>query len=400
QLVSIFASGFTGETAKLTSFFVKVTFSYTLLSSVASIIDSYLQYKGVFLSQIIAGYAQNIMVIIAIIISAYSSYYYLAFGMLLGTGCRLIYVILVAKKKNLKYSLTFKVNGAVKNIAMLAVPVFIGSSMQQVSTFVDKTLASGLVEGSVSALNYAMLLVTMITGLTTGIFTTIVYPKLTKANSLEDYERLNSIVSKGMTLVLMVAIPFSLGAILYRSQVVQVVYERGAFDSSATALTSSAFAFYAVGLVFMAVNDLLTRTYYSMHDMKLPMIFAGISVTIDIVLNLILVRSMAHNGLALATSIGFMSNTVLLLSGLRIKYPKIRVVESYKELIRIVTAAVTAVGISWLFYYFVILPLSYIIAARVLQLGMTVALAAAVYFVLLKLFKIEEINLIKQLIKR
>ena len=400
QLVSFFASGFDGETAKLTSFFVKITFSYTLLSSVASILESYLQYKGIFLSQIIAGYAQNIMVVVITIVSAYSSYYYLAYGMLIGTGCRLLYIILTAKKTQLKYSLSLRMKGTAKTIAMLAIPVFIGSSIQQVSTFVDKTLASGLAEGSVSALNYAMLVVQLITGLTTSIFTTIVYPSLAKANSLEDYDRLNSIVSTGTTLILMVSIPFSLGAILYRTQVVQIVFERGAFDANATALTASAFAFYAIGLVSMALNDLLTKVYYSMHDMKLPMIFGGISVITDIVLNLILVRFMAHNGLALSTSIGFITNTILLAAGLRIKYPKIKVIDSNKKVMKVAVSAVLAVGFSYLFYCYIVLPLSNIVAARMVQLGLVVIFALAVYYVLLSLFKIEEVKIIRQLVKR
>jgi putative peptidoglycan lipid II flippase len=397
QLVSIFAGGFSGETAKLTSYFVKVTFAYTLFSSTAGVIDAYLQYKGVFMSQIIAGFAQNIMVIAVIIISAYSSFYYLAFGMLLGVAFRLLIVSIISRKKEFKYSITFTFNNAARNIAILAVPVFIGSSMQQVSTFVDKTLASGLPEGSVSALNYAMLLILLITNLTTGIFTTIVYPKLAQANSLEDYIKLNDIVSKGMTLILMISIPCTLGAILYSKQIVQIVYERGAFDAGATALTSSAFIFYAIGLTFMAVNDLLTKVYYSMHNMKLPMIFAGISVIIDIVLNLILVRYMAHNGLALATSIGFISNTIFLLIGLRYKYPQIKALESKTKITKIIIASILAVAVSWAFYNFMLMEL---IKILVVKLMLTVGIAAILYLIIIYFFKIDEIKLLKQIIRK
>lgn len=400
QLVSLLASGFVGETAKLTSYFVKITFTYTLFSSIAGILDSYLQYKGVFLSQIISGYAQNIIIITVIIISAFSSYYYLAFGMLLGVACRFTIVALISRRKKFKYSLTITLDGAVKKIALLAVPVFIGSSIQQVSTFVDKTLASGLPEGSVSALNYAMLLVVLVTSLTTGIFSTIVYPKLTQANSIEDYGRLNSIVGTGMTLVLMIAIPCSLGAITFSHQVVQIVYERGAFEAHATSLTSSAFVFYALGIVFIAVSDLLTKVYYSMHNMKLPMIFAGISVIIDIILNLILVRFMEHNGLALATSIGFMTNTILLSYGIKKYYNEIKVIESNVKIVKIIVASVFSVALAWLFYEYIKSTLINIIFAEVIQLMLTVGLAAVLYVIMLLLFKINEIKILRQIIRR
>lgn len=399
QLVAIFASGFTGETARLTSYFVKITFTYTLFTSTAGIIDSYLQYRGIFLYQIIAGYAQNIMIIIFIIISAFTSFYLLAFGMLIGVICRLLLVSVVAKKQKYKHSLIFNMEGSVKKIALLAMPVFIGSSMQQISTFVDKTLASGLPEGSVSALNYAMLLIVLITSLTTGIFATIVYPKLSQANSLEDYDRLSGIFSTGFSMILIIAIPFALGAIIYGSQVVQIVYERGAFDPIATTMTTIAFKYYAVGLIFMALNDLLIRTYYSMHDMKLPMIFAGVGVIVDIILNLILVRYMAHGGLALASSIGFMVNTILLVIGMRIKYHQIRIIKSFRYILKIIISAMIAVGVSWLFYHYIIMSLREIIVARILQLVATVIVAAIVYFIMLFFFKIEEIKIAKQLLK-
>lgn len=400
QIVTLFASGFVGETKALTSFFVKVTFTYTLFSSISGIIDAYLQYKGVFLSQIIALYAQNIMIITVIIISAFSTYYYLAFGMLLGTFCRMTFVLFIAKKKKFKYILTLKIEGELKKIATLAIPVFIGSSIQQVSTFVDKTLASGLTEGSVSALNYAMILVVLITGMTTGIFVTVVYPKITKANSLEDYNRLNDIVSRGMTLILMVTIPCTLGAMLYSEQVVQIVYERGAFDLTATSLTAAAFFYYAIGLSFMSINDLLIRTYYSMHDMKLPMIFSAISVIIGIVLNLILIKYMAHRGLALATSIGFMINSIMLLLGLRWKYPQIHVFLPLKKLIKLLFAGVVAVGGSYVFYLWVVLPLSHAIYMRSVQLLLTIIVAGLTYLVILLLIKVDEVKMIKQIVRR
>ena len=173
-------------------------------------------------------------------------------------------------------------------------------------------------------MSYGMLLVSTITGLTTSVLTTIIYPRLSQANSLENHEGFNSMIESGLSLILVIAIPFSLGSMLFSSQIVQIVYERGAFDPAATALTESAFFYYAIGLTFLATNDLLVKIYYSLHDMKTPMIFAGISVIIDIALNFILIRYMAHNGLALSTSIGFIANSVMLLIGLKRKYPDIK----------------------------------------------------------------------------
>lgn len=399
-IIGIFASGFSGETAKLASFFVKVLFSYIIFSSTAGILEAYLQYKGIFLPQILSGYFISLVTIVAIVISAHTSCYYLAFGMLGGYALKLVAILVISKRAGFRHSFTVTPDKVVREIMTLAFPTFIGTYMGTINQFIDKTLASRLVEGSIAALNYAGLLNGMIMGVTITVLSTIIYPKLTQANTQEKYERFNDIADTGLYLIIMIALPCSLGAMVYSSQVVQIVYERGVFDSAATAMTSSAFLFYSIGLVFTSVNDLLTRVYYSMHDMKNPMIFAGIGVIINVVLNLILVHPMKHNGLALATSIAAILCTVLLERGLHRKYKNIRLLKSKSKLLKIIIASIISVGSSYLVYSFVIIPLNDVIVPRILQLLLAVAVAVLAYLALLAAFKVEEIKLLGSLVKK
>lgn len=69
----------------------------------------------------------------------------------------------------------------------------------------------------------------------------------------------------------------------------------------------------------MRLQLLLTRVYYSLQDTKTPMVNGAISVLFNIVLNIILVKFMAHAELALATSIATTITTLLLLFGLKKK---------------------------------------------------------------------------------
>ena len=147
QIVGVFASGFTGETALLTSIFLKISFMYVIFFSITAIFESYLQYKGIFIPQIAAGFSQNIVIIAVITISAFTSYYFLAIGYLLGNFVRFMIMLIIAKKKGYKYNFRLTYDNTINKILILAVPVFIGSAMNQISTFVDKTLASGLPEG-------------------------------------------------------------------------------------------------------------------------------------------------------------------------------------------------------------------------------------------------------------
>lgn len=397
-LVLIFAPGFVGETAELTSFFLKVTFSYVIFSGITGILDNFLQYKSAFIPQIIVGYAQNIILITVIIISAYTTYYFLAFGMLIAYIVRFIITALLAKSRGFRFTLSGKdLKGTIKKIAVLGIPVFIGSSMQQINIFVDKSLASGLPEGSMAALNYAGILNGLIMSLSITILTTIIYPRLTRASAQEQLLHFSQIMQKGLVLVIMIALPFSLGAIVYSGDLVQIVFERGAFDDNATVLTAGAYLFYSVGLVFMAVNDLMFRGYYALHDMKTPMIYAGVGVVVNITLNLILIGSMAHEGLALATSMAAMVNSILLITGFKRKGKDLNFLESPKKYGKIIFAAFASVGISKVLHILLVMN---IWMPRMLYLGIAVFVAVGLYWVLLKALKIEEIDLIKGVFKR
>lgn len=394
QIITIFASGFGGETAKLSSYFVRITFLYIIFSSMTGILEAYLQYKNNFLPPIITGYLLSGCTIIAIIVSAYTSHYYLAFGLLAGYIIRFILIFKIVGKYKYHYTFSIKFDENVMRIFTMAVPVFIGSSLLQINVFIDKTLASRLIEGSVSALNYANLLNTMIMGITISILTTIIYPKLTQAYSLKDYDRFNEIVGTGFNIIFLIAFPCSLGAMLFSNQIVQVVYERGAFNLNATSMTGSAFFYFSAGLLFFSLNDLLARAFYAMHDMKTPMSFAGITVIINIILNLVLVRFMAHNGLALSTSISGMCNTFLLYNGIKRKYPQIKIFKSINNLFKILISSIVAIAVSFVCYFIII----NIINIRVIQLFIVIIIACTLYYFLLHLFKIEEIKFIKQLI--
>lgn len=198
-------------------------------------------------------------------------------------------------------------------------------------------------------------------------------------------------------MVVLVALPFSLGAMVYSSEMVQVVYERGAFDVSATSLTTLAYFYYSIGLVFMSINDLMLRGYYALHDMKTPMIFAGISVGVNIVLNLLLVGPMAHGGLALATSIAAMVNSVLLVTGFRQKGLEVPLVADKGKYVKIIGASFVSVGLSKGLFELLIAS---IWMPRMMYLGVSVLVAVGIYWALLKLFRVEEINLIKRLFQR
>ncbi|MCI5897979.1 MAG: murein biosynthesis integral membrane protein MurJ [Anaerovoracaceae bacterium] len=393
-IVSLCAPGYSGFVKDLTVFYVKVTFTYILFISLSALMEAFLQYKKVFLPQIIIGYLQSAGVIIFIILAAKYSYYLLAFGLLAGYGMKAMATAVLAKHKGFPFKPAAHPGNSAKEIMVLALPVFIGSCANQINLFVDKNLASGLSEGCVTALSYGNTIVNTIIGLTTAIVVTMIYPRLTQANSLLEYDHFSDMVSKGLNVTLLIALPCSLGALLYSEPIIRIIYERGAFNEAATSLTAPAFFYYSLGLVFIALTNYLTRAYYAMHDMKTPVVYAILGVIVNIGCNLLFIGWLGHRGLALATSIAALVNTLLLWGNFHRKYPQISLVRSKMKIVWIVISAAVAVGISWPVYCLTSgLPL-------ILNLGAAVAAAGAAYLIVLKLFKIDEVELVIGIVRR
>lgn len=396
EIVSFFASGFHGERATLTVYFVKITFAYVIFTSVAGILESYLKYFNIFLYQIIINYVLTFMVIVFIVISAKFGFYLLAYGLLVGNALRFVLLYKVTKKKGFRYSKGFISKATLKQILVMAVPVFIGSSAAQINIFVDKTLASRLEVGSVSALNYSNIIMTLITGLTVTILATMAYPKLAKANAMKDHERFHSIFNMGVNLILIISIPLTLGTMVFHKQIIQLVYERGAFSSAATSMTAGTTLYYAIGMTFSALVLFLAQVFYSQYDAKSP-VYAGIlSVVTNISLNLALVKVMKCNGLALSTSVASIMNFLLLCFLLKKRFPYISLGSFKRILIKIIISATISILIALLTYF---LFWKFFDAPQAVLLIAAVCAAGVSYLLMLYLCKIEELGLLRQMVK-
>lgn len=396
EIVRFFASGFHGERAALTVYFVKITFAYVIFASVAGILESYLKYFNVFLYQIVINYALPLMVIVFIVISAKFGFYLLAYGLLVGNAIRFLFLYKVTKKKGFRYTKGFISKTTLRQILIMAIPVFIGSSAAQINIFVDKTLASRLEVGSVSALNYANIIITLVTGLTVTILSTMAYPKLAKANAMKDHERFLNIFNMGVNLILIISIPLTLGTMVFHKQIIQLVYERGAFSAAATSMTANATFYYAIGMTFSALVTFIAQVFYSQYDAKSP-VYAGIlSVVTNVSLNLALVRVMKCNGLALSTSIANIMNFLLLCILLKKRFPYLSLRSFKRILIKVIFSATISILIA-LFTYSILGKLFF--ASHVVLLIGAVCAAGLSYLIMLHLFKIEELNLLRKMVK-
>ncbi len=323
-IVKIFAVGFKGDVFDLTVNYSKILIFSMVFIAINGLVSSYLVASGnVYISGAIT-IPFNIFVIIAIIFASVTESYVMVYGTLIAYIAQLLFQLPLLIKKGYKHRLTVNLRDEnIRQILFLVIPVFIGSYINQINAVVNRTLASTLDSGSITALNYANKLNMFAVGVIAVAISTIMYPILSKLASEGNKKLFKINISKSINMIVIIMLPIMVVMTTFSTEIVKVLFEEGSFNSHDTYLTSTALFFYSIGILAYGLKELLAKSFYSLQDTKTPVRNATISVVINIVFSIILVNIMGIGGLALASSISATVTTMLLLISLRKKIGKI-----------------------------------------------------------------------------
>ncbi|WP_312654560.1 murein biosynthesis integral membrane protein MurJ [Proteiniclasticum sp.] len=389
-IVKLFASGFEGVALDLAVKFSRISLFGMYFTGLVSIFNSYLQIKGNYIVPAILGFPMNLITIIVIILSSKGDILLLAIGSLISSGSQLIIVLFYAYKMGYKYSGILEINNInLRKMMYIAFPAIVGSSVNQINVLVDRTVASGIVEGGITALNYAGKLNGFIQGIFVLSITTALFPIISKMAAENDINGLKKTLSESISSVNLLVIPATIGFMIFSEPIVAMVFGRGEFSSEAQVLTSAALFYYSLGMLGFGLSEVLSRAFYALQDTKTPAIYSAIAVTINIVLNIILSSFMGISGLALATSISALISTVLLFLNLRKKIGFFSLRNMMISLLKIITASLGMGVVSKLTYINLSMNIS-----QNLSLVISIALGVMLYLILIYCMKIEEVNVL------
>ncbi|MBZ4665776.1 murein biosynthesis integral membrane protein MurJ [Mahella sp.] len=405
-LVRIVAPGFSGEVFDLTVTLSRIMFPLVIFNALAALATGYLQAHRQFAVPAMVGIPFNIVIIGQLMFFSGWGIYGLAAATVLAVVTQLFIQWPTVFKSGYKYSLVldFKDPGLQK-VFFLVLPVLLGTMAGQINTLVDRMLASGLAEGSVSALDFANRVNGIVLGIFVSAITTVLYPTFSSLSARNDVERLKRTLNIGIRVIIMLTLPMMTGLIVLRYPIIQMLFERGAFDARATNMTATALLFYSIGLVALSIRDLTSRAFYAMQDTRTPTINGVISVAINVGLNLILVRFMGLGGLALATSIAVIVTSVSLIVQMRAKLGGMDGRSIAVSFVKLGIAS-AVMGLS---VYFIDNALAGIITGnsfteQAMRVGADIISGALIYAVMAVLLKVEELrigwNMIKQRIRR
>jgi putative peptidoglycan lipid II flippase len=307
-IVRIQAFGFGGSGAKydLTVLLTRITFPYILLISLVAFFMGILNSLRHFAAPAAAPILLNVGIIASTVwISPHfpQPVMGVAIGVIIGGVLQLALQIPWVLNKGVSLVPSWSPgHPAVKRIGLLMLPAIFGSAIYQLNQFVGTLLASFLPEGSVSWLYYADRMVEFPLGVFAIAVSTAALPSLSKQAAGREMDEFRNTLRHALSLVFFITIPSMAGLIALRKPLIELFFERGAFDAFSTDMTALALLCYTVGLWAFSGNRVMVSAFYALQDTKTPVKVAAVAMVAHLVFSLILMGPLKHGGLALALS--------------------------------------------------------------------------------------------------
>ena len=194
--------------------------------------------------------------------------------------------------------------------------VLLSMSVMEISLFIDTSFASYLPEGSISLIYYANRFVGIALGVFAVAFSTILLPHFSRISTYAP-KRLNFYLLESAKLVFWVTIPCMLAMILFSEKIFTTLFLSKSFTLAQAREAGMILIAFVSGLFFFSFNKIILNVFYALHETKIPSIISIIATAVNIVLNFIFMSTLKATGLALATTISGILQTILLLYFLR-----------------------------------------------------------------------------------
>jgi putative peptidoglycan lipid II flippase len=197
--------------------------------------------------------------------------------------------------------------------ARLWLPYLASASIVAINQYIATIFASGLEDGSVTAIANSVMFLQIPLGIFMTSVTTVVFPKMSRQAVDNDRAGLRGSVSYGVQFIIILLVPSAVLLCLFGREIISATIQRGHFRPQGTFMAARALTAYGLGLVSMGLYTFLQKLFNSYKSFAVPVGSAALIAVVDIVLSLVLKEtSLRVSGLAWANSIAFTAGMLAL----------------------------------------------------------------------------------------
>ncbi len=191
-------------------------------------------------------------------------------------------------------------NPGVQEITKVMIPATLSSGMLHINVYTDLFFASYIPQAAAS-LAYSGLLVQTPLGIISNVILVPFLPIFSRLAAPENWQDLKYRIRQALILTGITMLPLSAILVTLALPIVRVVYERYAFDLSASKFVASVLMAYAVGMFVYLGRDVLVRVFYALGDGETPFKVSVFNIFLNALLDYLLINAFGAPGLVLAT---------------------------------------------------------------------------------------------------
>jgi putative peptidoglycan lipid II flippase len=317
-MISIFAPGFisTPERFELAVTLSRITFPYILFISLASLFSGILNSMGKFAAPAGTPIILNLTMITALLMALFGWAQPgpgLAWAVFWAGIFQLVWLWMSCHFQGMSIRISFpQITPEAKSLVRLGIPGAISAGVFQLNLLMDTIFASSLPTGSISYLFYADRLNQLPLGVIGIAVSTALLPELSKHIKTGNHSAAHHTQNRALEFALAITLPAAVGLIILGGPLVALLFERGAFTSNDAQATGYVLSAFAAGLPAYVLVKILSTKFFAHQDTKTPMKIAIGAVTLNFLLNCLLIGPLSYVGLALATAISAWFNALTL----------------------------------------------------------------------------------------
>ena len=177
----------------------------------------------------------------------------------------------------------------VKEVFQVLAPATFSSGMLQINVYTDLFFASYIPQAA-AALGYAGLLAMTPLGILSNMILVPLMPVFSRLTEPQHWDELKQRIRQGLLVTGLTMLPVGALFVVLAQPIVQVVYERGAFQQESSAIVASLLVAYGVGLFVYLARDVLVRVFYALGDGTTPFRISILNILINAGLDYLCVR--------------------------------------------------------------------------------------------------------------
>lgn len=306
-LVYAMASGFSDDGRfDLAVTYGRIAFPYILFISLAALLSGVLNATGRFMAAAAAPVLLNVIFIAAMYLAHLGGYDIgtaLAWTVPVAGIAQVALVWVAASRAGYRLIPRMpQMTPELKRLAIIAAPAALAGGVTQINLLVGRQVAS-FFEGAVAWLYYADRLYQLplgVVGIAIGI---VLLPELSRNLRAGETVASREALSRAGEMSLALTIPAAVALVVIPTQLIDVLFQRGAFTASDTGWTALATAIYGIGLPAFVLQKVLSSVYFARENTRTPFYFALVGMVVNATLAIGLSYQLGFIAAAIGTTL-------------------------------------------------------------------------------------------------